>query len=397
MDAGLEALRVGAGRAIEVFLQFLRLGVVGFGGPVAHLGLFHRRFVQELGWLGEGRFAQLVALAQLLPGPASSQVAMAIGHGRAGLAGLFAAWLGFTLPAAGLMTLAGALALKLDLAAARPFLDGLEVAALAVVADAWWRMLARQRDDHSRLVLVAAAALLTLTLGGSAGQFAALGLGALVGMVLGLDRAPPGEAAGVRLGAVLPWLVAFFLLLGLLPLWASTGAPLARLADGFYRAGALVFGGGHVVLPLLAQGVVAPGLVPEPLFLAGYGLAQAVPGPLVSLAAYLGMVAEGGGLAGALVALLAIYAPSLLLVAAGLPLLAALRRHRPVLHALAGVEVAVVGLLLAALLDPVLPRAVDGPGQLLLALAAFAGLRWLPVWFLVPACALAARLLAALG
>ncbi len=386
-----------AGPVGEVFLQFLRLGLVGFGGPVAHLALFRRRFVEDLGWLDGRRFAEYTALAQLLPGPASSQVAMAIGHGRAGFAGLLAAWLGFVLPAATVMAAAGVLALRLDPEAARPWLDGLEIAALAVVVDAWGRMLWPLRDDGRRLALVIAAAVLAGVLGGTTGQMLALATGAVAGAWL----PPRGEEAvpadGGRARRALPWLGAFLLLLVLLPLAARSGGPLAVLADRFYRAGALVFGGGHVVLPLLANEVVAPGLVPEPLFLAGYGLAQAVPGPLVSLAAYLGMVATGGGPAGALVALVAVYLPSLLLVAAGLPLLAALRRHRPVVRALAGIEAAVVGLLLAALLDPVLPRALDAPAGLPLALAALLAVRVLPVWLLVPASALAARLAAALS
>lgn len=391
-----------AGSAPEVFRAFLALGCTGFGGPVAHIGYFHEAFVRRRGWIPEERFAAFVALAQLLPGPASSQVGMAIGHARAGLPGLFAAWAGFTLPSALLMSAA---ALGVGLVRAEelaPVLRGLALAALAAVANALAAMAARQTGDVRRASVFVLAAVAAVLLPGLPGQFAALALGALAGL-LGLCGRPEPAADGAagadrpaaRAKAGIPWLVAFAALLVLLPLLRPLLGVPGALADGMYRAGSLVFGGGHVILPLLRNEFVGDGLLSEPLFVAGYGLAQAVPGPLLSFSAYVGTVATGGSLLGGLLAVVAVFAPSWLLVAGSLPLLEALRRHRRALAALAGVEAAVTGLLLAALYDPVFVHAVHGHRDFALALLAVAALAlWrVPVWLLVPLCALAGPLL----
>jgi len=385
--------------ALEVFRAFLLLGCTSFGGPVVHIACFHDAFVRRRRWLEEERFAAFVALAQLLPGPASSQVGMAIGYVRAGLPGLFAAWLGFTMPSALLMTAAGLGIGLFDSIRLAPVLRGLAVAALAAVANALFAMASRRMVDSRCASLTVLAAALATLLPGLPGQFAAITGGLLAGLA-GLcgkpprppasSSAAPPSAAG-RVIAGLPWLALFAALLFLLPLVRGWLGMWGVLLDGAYRAGSLVFGGGHVILPLLRNEFVADGLLSEPLFVAGYGLAQAVPGPLLTFTAYVGTVATGGSPFGAFAALIAVFAPSWLLVAGSLPLLDALGRHHRALAALAGVEAAVIGLLLSALYDPVFLHAVHGPRDFALALLATAALAlWrVPVWLLVPACALA--------
>lgn len=388
-----------AARAMEVLTVFAALGLRSFGGPVAHIGYFHEAFVRRRRWLDGETFAHLVALAQMLPGPASSQVGMAIGLLRAGSVGAVCAWLGFTLPSALMMLLLG-----LGIAGAAPgrlgpWLDGFEIAALAIVAEAVWSMARSGCPDRPRVALALAALGCVLLVPGVAGQLAAIALGGVVGALLGNG---PGRAATDGLpaapgrGTALLLLTLFALLLLLLPVLAGTlGTPWLALFDAFYRAGSLIFGGGHVVLPLLRGEVVGPGWVPPELFVAGYGAAQAVPGPLLSFAAYLGAVARpGGGVGGGIVALVAIFLPSFLLILGTVPFLAALRAQPLVGRALAGVNAAVVGLLLAALYDPVWLHAVESRGDFLLATLAFAARRFwsVPVWALVAACALAGGL-----
>ncbi len=388
------------GSPLEVLGAFFALGLRSFGGPVAHIGYFHEAFVRRRRWVDEATFGHLVALSQLLPGPASSQVGMGLGALRAGFTGAVAAWIGFTAPSALLMILFGLGVGRIDLLGSSGLLHGLKLAALAVVAFAVWQMARRHCRERLQIALALFAMTLVLTLPGVAGQLSAIALGALAGAAFFPPDAATREAGMAVGGGRLPALLRLLLFAGLLlslPLLArALGSPLAALVDAFYRAGSLIFGGGHVVLPLLRGEVVAPGWVAPDLFVAGYGAAQALPGPLLSFAAYLGMVAEpGGGIAGALAVLLAIFLPSLLLVTGALPFLARLRRHARIGAALSGVNAAVVGLLLAALYTPVWTSAVAGPTGFAVAAIAFALIAvWrLPAWAVVGLCAFAGLLL----
>ena len=399
MSAGDPHTADGGGSAGEVLVVFTRLGLTSFGGPIAHLGYFHDEFVVRRRWLDERRYADLVALCQFLPGPASSQVGIAVGHARAGVLGALAAWLGFTLPSAiALVLFAWGVGTTADLADAG-WLQGLKIVAVAVVAHALWGMATKLTPDRPRITLAVAAAVLALAWPTSAGQVTIILLGGLLGWRL-FRGAPPstprtdaGRAASRRVGATL--LVVFAVLLVALPaLREATGAFPVAVADSFYRAGSLVFGGGHVVLPLLQAEVVPPGWVDDETFIAGYGAAQAVPGPLFTFAAYLGAVAGPGafGLGLAVVALLAIFVPSFLLVLGVLPFWDRLRGVAPVQAALMGVNAVVVGILLAALYHPVWTSAIFAPSDFALALAAFLALaiwKW-PAWLVVVATALAA-------
>ena len=363
--------------ALAVLLVFLRLGLTSFGGPVAHLGYFRAEFVERRRWLDDRSFTDLVALCQFLPGPSSSQVGMAIGLVRAGWVGSLAAWLGFTLPSAvAMILLAQGLAGHAGVAQSG-VVHGLQLAAVAVVAQAVWGMARSLCPDWPRALIAIGAALLASALAGSAGQVAAVALAGLVG--LGVLRLPPATSPehrpfGVsrRAGAML--LAIFGALLVGLPLLAEAlGSTLLQRIDGFFRASALVFGGGHVVLPLLQAVVVPSGAVDNADFLAGYGAAQALPGPLFTFAAFLGarMPGEVSGWAGGVVFLLAIFVPAWLLVLGALPFWDALRRRAGVRSAMAGVNAGVVGLLLAALIDPVCTSAIHGGGDAAAALAAF--------------------------
>ncbi|MDH1701284.1 chromate efflux transporter [Comamonas terrigena] len=375
-------------QVLEVFIVFLQLGLTSFGGPVAHLGYFRTAFVQRRQWLSDAQYADLVALCQFLPGPASSQVGMALGQLRAGGWGALAAWLGFTLPSALLLI---ALALGLSHAggqegALHGVLHGLKLVAVAVVAQAVWGMGRSLCPDRLRAGLAFGAAVLTLGLSshlGASAQLLVIALGALIGWRWVRPALPASTATDLalshlgisrRTGAALLLLC---LLLGLaLPLLAhSTRSPLWQAVSVFYQAGALVFGGGHVVLPLLQSGVVQPGWLSSEQFLAGYAAAQAVPGPLFTLASYLGALlplglgsgAWSAGLGG-LLALVVIFLPAALLVLGALPFWAALRAHPVAQRVLAGVNAAVVGLLLAALYDPVWTSAIHSRQDCALAL-----------------------------
>ncbi|MCC9646719.1 chromate efflux transporter [Rubrivivax sp. JA1029] len=374
--------RAGHGSAVEVLLAFLKLGLTSFGGPVAHLGYFHAEFVGRRRWLDERSYAELVALCQFLPGPASSQVGMALGLLRAGWAGAAMAWLGFTLPSAlALIAFAYGIAGHPGLAASGA-VHGLKVVAVAVVAQAVWTMARTLCPDRPRAALALLAALATLALPSAPGQVAVIVAAGLVGWrLLKLPPAPPGPQAVWRVprAAGVAALALFAaLLLGLPLLAAATGSPAWALVDGVYRAGALVFGGGHVVLPLLQASVVPSGAVDDAAFLAGYGAAQAVPGPLFTFAAYLGAVAQGplAGWVGGLVFLVVIFVPAFLLVVGALPFWDTLRRRDAVRAAMAGVNAAVVGILLAALYDPVWTTAIGSRADFGLALAAFGLLAW---------------------
>jgi chromate transporter len=390
--------------ARSVFLVFLRLGLTSFGGPVAHIGYFRDEFVTRRRWLGERTFADLVALCQFLPGPASSQFGMAVGLARAGYPGAFAAWAGFTLPSA-IALIAFALSVaRLGDAMPSGVLHGLKVVAVAVVAQAVWGMARSLCRGMARFAVMAVAAAVVLFLPFAWTQVGVIAAAGVAGAVL----LEPGPAAareelpiGVsrRAGAV--WLAIFFVLLIGLPILARLAPNQATaMIDAFYRAGSLVFGGGHVVLPLLQAEVVPPGWVSEATFLAGYGAAQAVPGPLFTFAAFLGAsmgVAPSGWIGGA-VALAAIFAPAFLLVAGALPYWETLRHSGRARAALAGINAAVVGLLFAALCTPVWTSAIDGPGDAVLAAAAVAALMVLklPPWLVVAACGAAGGLLGAM-
>lgn len=367
-----------AGSPVEVFLAFLRLGLTAFGGPVAHLGYFRTEFVERRRWLDDQGFSDLVALCQFLPGPASSQVGMALGLSRAGWLGCLSAWLGFTLPSAlALILFAHGVQHWAGLAASGA-VQGLKVAAVAVVAQAVWGMARSLCPDRFRAGLALLAALLTLVVPTATGQIAAIAMAGVAGWLV-LER-PPQEpvahatfrvsrtAGGVALALFAVLLLGLPLLSGLL------GHRLLGQIEGFYRAGALVFGGGHVVLPLLQATVVPSSMVSESGFLAGYGAAQAIPGPLFAFAAYLGAASSGpvGGWAGGLLFLVVIFLPGFLLVAGALPFWDSLRRRAAIRSALAGVNAGVVGLLLSALYDPVWTGAIHTGADFAVGLAAFA-------------------------
>jgi chromate transporter len=384
------------GSAAEVLSAFLKLGLTSFGGPVAHLAYFRTEFVQRRRWLDDSSYADLVALCQFLPGPASSQVGMALGLARAGWSGALAAWIGFTLPSALAMILVALGVAAWAGVAGSGLVHGLKVVAVAVVAQAVWGMARTLCPDRLRAGIAVVAALWVLLIPTVAGQVGAIVLGGLAGH--GLVRlAAPAAATGLsfgvrrRTGAIL--LALWLALLGFLPLLAAieSSAWLSATAV-FYQAGSLVFGGGHVVLPLLQAGVVPAGWVSQDAFLAGYGAAQAVPGPLFTFAAFIGaaMPSPLGGWVGGLAMLLVIFLPGFLLVAGALPFWENLRRQPAVQRAVAGINAAVVGLLAATLYDPVWTSAIHTRVDFGLALAAFGLLvfaRWSPAWVVVLAAA----------
>jgi chromate transporter len=375
----------------EVLLVFLKLGLTSFGGPVAHLGYFRDEFVVRRRWLPERSYADLVALCQFLPGPASSQVGLAVGLYRAGYAGALAAWAGFTLPSALALVLFAYSLAGLEGMLGVGWLHGLKVAAVAVVANAVLGMARSLAPDRQRATLAVAAAIIALAVPSALGQIGAIVLGCVVGTALLRDGVPSDHTSlplSVSRTAAVVALIAFFaLLIGLplaLSLWPSRG--LAYF-DAFYRSGSLVFGGGHVVLPLLQAEVVPPGWVTNDAFLAGYGAAQAVPGPLFTFAAYLGAVMGGWGTA--TLCLVAVFLPSFLLVVGTLPFWEALRRTVVAQAALKGVNAAVVGLLLAALYHPVWTAGITNTRDFALSITAFLLLfMWqTPPWLVVILCA----------
>ncbi|MGH7008130.1 MAG: chromate efflux transporter [Stellaceae bacterium] len=380
----------GRSSPLEVFAVFLRLGLTSFGGPVAHLGYFRNEFIDKRRWLDETGFADLLALAQFLPGPASSEFGFAVGLLRAGLPGALCAWLGFTLPSALIMGGLGYGIAHLGNLAGVPWLHGLMLVAVAVVALAVWQMARRLANDVPRGAAALAAAALALVLPATWGQLAAIAFGAVAGRLF-----LPGDTRQAALpfdlrvprGLAIAALIAFVFLLTLPPLLATVSSASAlQLFDGFYRSGALVFGGGHVLLPLLDAVVVPKGWVSQDTFLAGYGAAQALPGPLFTFAAFLGvsMQAPAGGLLGGVIALIAIFLPGSLLIIGTLPFWSALRTNRAMQATLKGVNASVVGLLLAALYRPVFVSAVFGWRDLAFAFAALILLRVrVPPWAVV--------------
>jgi chromate transporter len=381
-----------AGNLGEVFAAFLKLGLTSFGGPIAHLGYFRAEFVERRKWLSESSFADIVALCQFLPGPASSQVGFTLGILRGnGLLGGLAAWFAFTMPSALILFAFAYGATIFTGPFAEGILHGLKLVAVAVVAQAIWGMAKSLTPDRERTAIALAAVAIVVFVGGSFGQIGAIALGAVAGLLLcrAGDSAPAGHLGFSvlhRRGALA--LVLFAVLFVVTPLVAArTGSQALALFDAFYRSGALVFGGGHVVLPLLQAEVVTPGWVSNADFLAGYGMAQAVPGPLFTFAAYLGAVMgpAPNGLAGAAIALIALSLPGLLLVYGMLPFWDALRLRPVAQAAMRGTNAAVVGILGAALYSPVWTSAVLTSRDFAVALAGFLLLTvWkLPPWVVV--------------
>ena len=388
----------------DVFGVFLKLGLTSFGGPVAHLGYFRDEFVVRRQWLDDRAYGDLVALSQFLPGPSSSQVGMALGASRAGVPGALAAWLGFTLPSAIALVLFAIGVAWLGDGVGAGWLDGLRIVAVAVVARAVWGMARSLCPDAPRATLAIVATVVVLAAPGAPGQMLAIALGGLVGWAV---LRPPAETATSALRipvgrrTAIAFLALFVCLLLVLPV-AARIVPLPPLAfvDSFYRSGALVFGGGHVILPLLQAEVVPPGWMGKDAFLAGYGAAQAVPGPLLAFSAYLGAVIDprAGGWPVAALCLVAAFLPSFLLVLGVLPFWDAVRRRAAARAAMRGINAAVVGLLLAALYDPVWTSAIHAPADFALAVAAFGLLTVAkaPPWLVVALGAGAGAALAAL-
>jgi chromate transporter len=365
-----------AGSAGEVFVTFLKLGLTSFGGPIAHLAYFRHEVVARRKWLDDNHFSQLLALCQFLPGPASSKLGFSLGLLRAGWPGALAAFLAFTLPSAFLLFAFASLLPQMSGPVGQAALHGLKLVALAVVAQGVLGMTRQLCPDPQRATIATIAAAIILASGLAWTQLLVIALGAVAGLAFCRGVQPvAGVRFKLRYGATLAavLLVVFAALLFGLPLLAKARDGLITVADAFYRAGALVFGGGHVVLPLLKEFVVKPGWISPDDFLAGYGAAQAVPGPMFTLAAYLGARLPGsmGGITGASVALCAIFLPGFLLIAGILPLWSAIAGRQFAARAIAGVNAAVVGLLAAALYDPVWISAVQRPTDLAIALIGF--------------------------
>lgn len=391
IEKGTDAADRARDSAWSIFLVFLRLGLTSFGGPIAHLGYFRDEFVVRRRWLSERSYADLIALCQFLPGPASSQAGIAIGLARGGMRGAFAAWCGFTLPSAIALILFAQAASVWGMQWSPGAVHGLMLVAVAVVAQAVWGMARTLCPDRPRIAIALLAAIAVLLRPDGWGQIGVIVAGGIIGISFFRGATTTAhDALPIRLprrfGAIS--LASFFALLLLLPLaarlWPSQGL---AVFSAFYRAGSLVFGGGHVVLPLLQAAVVPPGWISDDVFLAGYGAAQAVPGPLFTFAAFLGasMSAGPGGWWGGLLCLVAIFLPSFLLVFGVLPFWDGLRRNVRMQTALAGINAAVVGVLLAALYRPVWSSAVQGPVDIaIVVLGVVALIRWkLPPWLVV--------------
>jgi chromate transporter len=368
---------------LEVLRVFLKLGLTSFGGPIAHIGYFRQEFVARRGWLDEAAFSDLVALCQFLPGPASSQVGFSIGLIRAGFLGGLAAWTGFTLPSAIALVSFAYGAHLLDGPAGSGLLHGLRLVAVSIVAQAVWGMARSLCPDARRASIAVIAVLIVLFIPSAVSQVAAILCGAVAGFWL--CRMPSPESTGTKVVPVsrtagVAAIVIFVLLLVGLPLLRRFGSSQGvALFDAFYRSGALVFGGGHVVLPLLRGAFVAPGWISDDTFLAGYGAAQAIPGPLFTFAAYLGAVVGPAphGITGAALGLIGIFLPGILILIGTLPFWHALRSRDEAQAAMRGVNAAVVGILGGALYNPLWITSVKTPGDFGVALT---GLIMLAIW-----------------
>jgi chromate transporter len=390
--------RPGSGGTGEVFRAFLKLGLTSFGGPIAHLGYFRDELVVRRRWLSEAAYADLVALCQFLPGPASSQVGFALGFLRGGLPGALLAWAAFTLPSVALLLAFAYGAAVFGGPVGQDLIHGLKLVAVAIVAQAVWGMARSLAPDRERATIALGAVLIVLFVPSAFGQIAAIAAGAVAGILWCRRFSETGAAqlpmaisrrAGMMLVALF-----FVLLFGLPAAVALWPAPALALFEVFYRAGALVFGGGHVVLPLLEARLVEPGWVSADAFLAGYGATQAVPGPLFTFAAYLGAIVQPGpdGLVGAAIALLGIFLPGMLLLMGVLPFWDSLRHYEGARAGMAGTNAAVVGILGAAFYQPVLTSAVASPTDFAVALTGFVLLTaWkAPPWMVVGMTVLAA-------
>jgi chromate transporter len=391
--------------AFQVFQIFLRLGLTSFGGPIAHLGYFRQEFVVKRKWVDEGSYADLVGLCQFLPGPASSQVGFALGISQAGLAGGLAAWCGFTLPSAVLLFAFAAIAASLKGIFAVAAVHGLKIVAVAIVAQAVWGMARTLTPDARRIAMAFGSALIVTALAGSLGQICAILLGGLVGLAVCRDL--PGSP-GARLSfsisraVAIASLASFFAILFAGPaLSALLGSHALAVFNAFYRSGALVFGGGHVVLPLLNDAVVRPGWISTNTFLTGYGAAQAIPGPLFTVSVYLGAMLNGppNGFAGACIALAGIFLPGMLILTGMLPFWDQVRKRRNAQAIVRGINAAVVGILAAALYAPLWGSAIGGWRDLALAVGGFLFLTVgkAPPWIVVGGTTAAAVILAAIG
>lgn len=407
MKSSTQAMRTEAdsqkhGTPGEVFVTFLKLGVTSFGGPIAHLGYFRDELVVRRKWIDEAGYADLVALCQFLPGPASSQVGFALGLLRAGPLGALAAWTAFTLPSAILLFFFAMVAASIEGPVGTGLLHGLKIVAVAVVAQAVWGMAKSLAPDRERAGIALAGVICVVFLAGAFGQILALAVGAIAGLAFCRTNATRQAAhLAFRVPKSIGYiaLAIFALLLAFLPaIAAMAGLQGLSLFDAFYRAGALVFGGGHVVLPLLQSEVVATGWVTEDTFIAGYGATQAVPGPLFTFAAYLGAVVgpQPNGIVGAAIALIAIFLPGMLLLVGALPFWEGFRRHLMAQAAMRGANAAVVGILGAALYDPVWTSAIFTQKDFALALTGFILLTvWkTPPWIVVVISAIGGVLLA---
>ncbi|HEX6769820.1 MAG TPA: chromate efflux transporter [Candidatus Binatia bacterium] len=389
------------GSFLEVLWASLRLGLTSFGGPIAHLGYFHEEYVKRRKWIDEQSYADLVALCQFLPGPASSQVSIAIGIARARLLGGIAAWIGFTMPSA-LALIAFAFGIGAFASAADAgWLHGLKVVAVAVVAQAVWGMARSLCPDRERATIAVVASIVTLAWPTAIGQLASIAIAGIAGLIifpgsasssLSQIRFPIGKKTGIA-----AWTIFFALLIGLPILRQLQPSHAVEVFDSFFRVGSLVFGGGHVVLPLLQTEVVGPGWITNEQFVAGYGATQAVPGPLFTFSAYLGAVMgpEPHGWSGAFLALVAIFLPSFLLVVGALPFWDILRSVPVFQSALKGINAAVVGLLLTALYKPVWTSAIFSPADFGLGLIAFGLLMFwkCPPWLVVVLTALGSEIM----
>ena len=390
------------GSVLEVLWASTRLGLTSFGGPIAHLGYFREEYVEQRKWIDEQSYADLVALCQFLPGPASSQVSIAIGILRARFLGGIAAWIGFTLPSA-LALIAFGLGIGAFAGAGDAgWLHGLKVVAVAVVAQAVWGMARSLCPDRERATITILAAIVTLAWPSALGQLSSIVVAGVTGAMIfpgqtfslpASMRFPIAKKTGIA-----AWIIFFVLLVGLPFFRQLSPSHALELFDSFFRVGSLVFGGGHVVLPLLQTEVVGPGWVTEEQFVAGYGATQAVPGPLFTFSAYLGTVmnSEPNGWTGAFLALVAIFLPSFLLVIGALPFWDLLRSVQIFQSALRGINAAVVGLLLAALYNPVWRSAIYSPADFALGLIAFGLLIFwkFPPWMVVVLCAVGGEALA---
>ncbi|MGJ5073370.1 chromate efflux transporter [Bradyrhizobium oligotrophicum] len=365
-----------SGSPLEVLSIFLKLGLTCFGGPIAHIGYFRDEFVVRRKWIDEHAYADLVGLCQFLPGPASSQVGFSIGLMRAGYLGALAAWTGFTLPSAAVLILFAYGAGRLSGPIGSGLLHGLKLTAVAIVAQAVWGMARTLCPDRTRASIAVAATLIILLSSASAAQIGAIVLGGLAGLWLCRGEAAPSGHVAIPVSRSVGFmaLVLFVVLLAGLPLLrGSTGSTPLALFDAFYRSGALVFGGGHVVLPLLREAFVGPGWLSDDAFLAGYGAAQAVPGPLFTFAAYLGTVVapEPHGIIGAALGLLGIFLPGMLVLLAALPFWDSFRKRAGAQAMMRGVNAAVVGVLGAALYNPVWTTTVHNAADFGIALVGF--------------------------